>query len=329
MASWLNGVHLTNGAQDVELILTKGYRCFTFLDGQQPEALKIRQAAPDSLLVMRLYSSNFLESAPLALAQRIKQFPFEHVIPWNEANLGYEVGQSGAEQTADWKESNLNRIHSYWEEFLPAFRSENPGKLLHFPAWSPWDGDVGPFWPGADVYDLHLYGRPEEMLSYLDRCLPQIPEGKPVYISEWNFGRPWDETPRGDVARFLNGLTTRSRAIGAAAFIWKWEHPDAAFPNLDLIGTAAADALGSWEPRTGRTEVASVSNEEYGFAGLYDGFDDLVAKIGATVVGKALHPARYLASDYAYQLTEKGRLEAVKLDDGSWASRFYPSYPQS
>lgn len=63
----------------------------------------------------------------------------------------------------------------------------------------------------------------------------------------------------------------------------------------------------------------------YGFPG-WDGFDDLVARIGEQVVGRPLMRARYRGADQCYQLTERGVLEGVKLDDGAWLCRFYEAY---
>ena len=57
-----------------------------------------------------------------------------------------------------------------------------------------------------------------------------------------------------------------------------------------------------------------------------DGFDALVAQIGSDVVGKPLHGARYIGDQLVYQVTDKGKLEAVKLDSGEWYSYFVSSF---
>lgn len=96
---------------------------------------------------------------------------------------------------------------------------------------------------------------------------------------------------------------------------------------------------------------------EYGFWDLYDDMDRFVDSLpnGRVIVGAPKHQARYTDFTRAkvgspvvgpveggtnvfvpsggplndarmvYQLTENGRLESVKLDDGSWTTRFYPA----
>ena len=322
MKAWLNGLHLGATARDLDAILNKGYLCFTFLDGESPEARMIKARVAESLVVMRFYVQtlspmNWISNIPPAtLARRLSEYEFEHIIPWNEANLGIEYGSPGLELNTDWRQSIYDQVREYWFSFVPEFRTRCPAKKLHFPAWSPWDGSVGPFWSGADIYDLHLYGEVDQMLNQLTNSLSHIPEGKPVFISEWNFNKAWDAVPGAEINRFMDELSKFPQVIGATAFIWRWENPDPGFANLDLRDSAAADVLGGWGKKIAM---------EYGFQGLFDGFDVLVAQLGANLVGKPLHAARYIGSDYAYQVTENGRLEAVKLDNGNWDAKFYRS----
>ena len=235
----MKGIHLANGPQDWEALVQMGFRCFTFLDGQGPEARHIRERMPGARLVMRLWSRNFLEWTPLELARRCTTFYAQEIIPWNEANLASETG--GVQQS-------YTDLLLYWQEFQREFRHLCPDKLFHFPAWSPVDDARGSFWPGADAYDLHVYGDPLAMLTYIDRCLAVIPADKSVYISEWNFGIPWDDAPPEWIDTFLDGLAARPRVTGATAFIFRWDNPDPATPNYDLEGTAALRVLASWRP---------------------------------------------------------------------------------
>lgn len=237
--SYLNGIHLANGAQDIDSLVHMGFRCATFLDGESGTAQRIRERAPDARLVMRLWSQNILEWTPLELAQRCAQYDAQEIIAWNEANLATETGGVLKSYTD---------LLIYWQEFQQEFRRLCPDKLLHFPAWSPVDDLHGGFWPGADVYDLHCYGDPLAMLAYIDRCLAAIPTDKPVYVSEWNFGMPWDDAPSEWVDTFLDGLAARPRVTGATAFIVRWENPDPTMPNYDLENTAALRVLASWRP---------------------------------------------------------------------------------
>lgn len=318
------GIHLANGTQDIHRVLDCGFECYNLLQSELHYVPAIRKRYPDALVVVRCYVPNLVyysTTALLALVDEVVSYGgMNGIIPWNEANLGYEMGEPGAEQRPGWKEMNLLWMQDYWEAFEPAFHKAFPnGPLLHFPAWSPFDGSVGPFWPGADVYDIHCYGTPEQMLAYVDACLDAIPADKPAFISEWNFGRPWtgDDVPE-LIAEFFSGLAQRPRVEGAAAFIWRWYNADPNHPDLNIEGTPAEAALAAW-----RGEDAMAY--EYGFKDLFDGFDAIAQEKGVDVVGEPLHPARYLGSDYAYQFTTQGKLEAVKLEDGAWVSYFFPA----
>jgi len=92
---------------------------------------------------------------------------------------------------------------------------------------------------------------------------------------------------------------------------WRTQTP---FEFIDYQDTL--DAL-----REYRQEV-NLMAIEYGFPGVYDGFNTLADRLGHEVVGEPLHVARYVGGDLAYQLTTAGTLVAVKLDNGEWISRF-------
>lgn len=273
MMTLANGLHLANGVQDVDALLQMGFRCFVYLDGQAPEAARIKELQPDALLVCRLWSRDFTWNTPYALAQRVARTAAEHVIPWNEGNLTAETGDAAIPMAV---------LQDYWEQLTYYVRQAAPQKKLHFPAWSPYDGSVGPFWPGADVYDLHCYGEPQDMLAYLDRCLPLIPDGKPIFVSEWNCGQPWDTAPPEWIDAFLDGLATRPQVIGATAFILRWEGADPNHPNLDLQDTAALHILASWRTpgmtEQERIEIRRIADIFAGWADLRRARADLVAQ---------------------------------------------------
>ena len=313
---WLNGLHVANGQQDMVAAHSVGFKCFTFLNGQHNDMLPLL-GDTSVLSVMRMYSPGFTTKVPKVLVNSISQFQdVRHVIPWNEANLGYEVGEPDAEQDIQWKLWNYSRLERFWDDFLVEFRASpnTQNKTLHFPAWSPWDNSVGPFWAGADVYDLHLYGSPQEMLSQLDKSLIMIPYERMVFISEWNFRKPWSLIADSEVQEFLNGLSARRRRVlGATAFIWKWYNPDPEHPNLDIEGTRVAEVLGRWRPMPE-------------FAGSFIG---LAQQLGTEVVGEPVTEIRYNSvknedgsfapgGDIAVQYTTKGKMEAVKREDGVW-----------
>ncbi|MDP2726352.1 MAG: hypothetical protein Q8P59_02310 [Dehalococcoidia bacterium] len=219
-------------------MVSLGFECYLYLDGQAPEATRIKAIAPDALLVCRLWSQDFTKTSPYALAQRVARTPAMHVIPWNEANLPLETGGVAVP---------LAVLQDYWEQLVRYVRLAAPDKLLHFPAWSPSEVRGG-FWPGADVYDVHCYGDPLAMLADIDHCLALIPKDKPAFISEWNLGMPWDSAPPEWIDTFLDGLAARPQIIGATAFILRWDNPDPSHPNYDLEGTAALRVLASWRP---------------------------------------------------------------------------------
>ena len=244
---YINGIHLANGPQSIDALV--GYSAFTFLQGEITNAKALQAANPAALFVLRHYDPQFLKKDPADLAARIRRYSFTDVVPWNEANLDYEVGEAGKQFSPGWREANYARLADYWKRFVEAIEGGTANgrrKRLHFPAWSPFDGAVGPFWPGADVYDLHLYGSATAMLEALDDALRAIPDPTPVFVSEWNMGRPWSGVDAGEVQSFLDGLAARPRVIGATAFIWKWHNPSPKHPNLDLHGTHAAQVIKDW-----------------------------------------------------------------------------------
>lgn len=230
----VKGVHLANGDQDMNRLLACDFGSFVLLDHQRP----LIPLLPDGALVaVRYFVQPLFRLSPRTLAERIAEIKdvADHWIPFNEANLGYEAGDDDPKAHLDkrWRGWNQNRVHVFWAEFTEHFRELCPGKVLHFPAWSPWDGVAGPFWSSADVYDLHCYGDPQIMLAYIDVCLALVPEGKPVFISEWHFNRSWQEGDHTRIAEFLWELSERPRVLGAAAFIWR-EASDTSPDHADL-----------------------------------------------------------------------------------------------
>lgn len=130
---------------------------------------------------------------------------------------------------------------------------------------------------------------------------------------------------------YAQELEADAYVLGGAAFGYgmnpDWESHDTAGDTVVEEGLILA--MIDSGPQDGLIGGIPMPVPEYGFAGLFDGFDALVAEIGVARVGKPRHSARYLGGDYAYQVTEKGRLEAVKLDDGSWSSAFYENSPKA
>lgn len=238
----LSGIHAPNGPggealNDVPVV--------TVLHGQAGDV-----SGPVKLV--RLYSPNILAENAEDWAR--KAIGFDHAIPFNEANLPYETGQ-------EWDGFNLERtklqVQTWWYQFAKFFRQYG-GQWLHFPAWSPYDGTVGPFLAGADYYDVHCYAPDAAgLLACLDMQLAGLrtvgvsPER--VAITEWNCGCPWADVDPAEVTAFLDGCAARG-IYAATAFIYRWDNPDASMPNYDLAGTEAERAIREWRETSTRVE---------------------------------------------------------------------------
>jgi len=211
------GIHLANGAQDIQRIVSCGFTHYLALEMQVDY---LAQCPGERYL--RLWNKPGDDAIDIADGIRDYLGITTDIIPWNEANI--ETDLSYAE------------IAACFNEVCDVIDGD---VTLHWPALSPsryYQAYVAHWLPAAeraDVVDVHCYGTCEEMLEIVDWYRRVLP-GKPLLITEFNFGAGRQVDPNWwaqEALRFYAALYERPEVMAACGFIWKWYNPDIALPT--------------------------------------------------------------------------------------------------
>lgn len=207
------GIHLANGPQDIERIISCGFAHYIALEMQ---ADYLARCPGERYL--RLWHKADAPTEQIAASCVKWSERFRHIVPWNEANV----------------ETTYLGYRGIARRFLLLLDAVQDVCTLHWPALSPsqmyraYATDWLPAASRAPIVDIHCYGSCQDMLEVVDWYRHVLP-GKPLLISEFNFGvgryvDPWwwaDEA-----LRFYEALYDRPEVIGACGFIWQWYNPD-------------------------------------------------------------------------------------------------------
>lgn len=151
------GLHLPNGPMDIDRwIDVVGDGCYTLLhmqalDDNARVLKRIRERAPNALILVRFYQENWYALDPVAFAQGDAVNVYRAVEPYtrhftwaNEQNLRSESGgRIGAAHGIRCTRADYAAIDTWNRRFIAAFRATGDGAraVLHYPAFATGHSD--------------------------------------------------------------------------------------------------------------------------------------------------------------------------------------------